>query len=137
MKETSSTLTLFVQIGRLLKRKMALSLPRTASYGQFELMCLLEDKGELSMRDVAAHFKITAPSATSLVNELARMGFVARTGNAKDRRQVHISLTKKGTILVKKIASRRAKALGELFSSLSKADRSELNRILDTIINNQ
>jgi DNA-binding MarR family transcriptional regulator len=48
------------------------------------------------MKDIADFLGIAPPSATSLVNNLAKGGLVKRQTELKDRRIVRIILTKKG-----------------------------------------
>lgn len=137
MKERSTTLSRFFVIGRHIRSRMARFVPRSLTSGQIELLSLLSQEGPLSMRDIAKHFKITAPSATSLVHETARGGYVTRAGSAKDRREVRISLSRKGEKVSKTIVLKKAAVLEELFAPLSPSQRNELDHILDTIIKNQ
>ena len=89
------------------------------------------------MQDIAQYFKIRAPSATFLVEELVRGGYVARHANAKDRRRVELMLTPKGRTKFKTIEEKRTGVLSKVFRSLEDKDRQELERILEKIIHNE
>ena len=95
---------------------------------------MVGDLKEPNMRDIAQYFKITAPSATALVNELVHGGYMERKGNARDRRQVRLSLTRKGKTTLQSVTERRKRVIGKILSSLGAGDRADLNRILGKII---
>ena len=135
--EKASTLSRFFAISRHIRSKMARFIPQSCTSGQIELLSLLSQKKLLTMREIARHFKITAPTATVLVNEMVKAGYIERRSNASDRRQVRISLSAKGEKISKTIAQKKAEVFEELFKSLSPKERAELDHILDTIIKNQ
>lgn len=86
------------------------------------------------MRDVAHYLKITAPSATSLVEGLADAGYLTRVRDTKDRRAVRIKLTAHGKRAEAAIAKSRTKVLRGIFAGLSVKDRRDLDRILTNIV---
>lgn len=134
MQTTDATASLFTEVGLLIKSRMqkAIALP----FSQCQALWFVAEQKSPSMQDVARHFKIKAPSATFLVEELVRAGHVERRANAKDRRRVELTLTQKGKRTYKVIEEKRNKILAKLFESLEVRDRSELNRILGAIIKN-
>jgi DNA-binding MarR family transcriptional regulator len=132
MKTSTNTISLFSEVGLLIKSRMqqALSLP----FSQCQALWFVAEQGQPTMLEVARHFKITAPSATFLVDELVRGSYLARRANAKDRRKVELALTRKGAQAVKTVTQKRTKILEGMFRALSEADRQDLNRILTKII---
>jgi DNA-binding MarR family transcriptional regulator len=131
---SNSTSALFTEVGLLIKSRLqkAIALP----FSQCQTLWYVADHSRVSMQEVAQHFKIRAPSATFLVEELVRGGLLARHANPKDRRKVEVTLTPQGKKIVKTIETKRDKILGTLFNSLKETDRKELNRILENIISN-
>jgi MarR family transcriptional regulator, transcriptional regulator for hemolysin len=134
MDVSDSTAALFTEVGLLIKSRMqrTISLP----FSQCQTLWFVAEQKSPSMQDVARHFKIRAPSATFLVEELVRAGLLVRNANARDRRRVELSLTPKGRRSYKTIETKRNKILSTLFGSLDGSDRKELNRILEKIIKN-
>jgi DNA-binding MarR family transcriptional regulator len=134
MKGTDSTASLFTEVGLLIKSRMqrAIAMP----FSQCQTLWFVAGHQSPSMQDVAKHFKIRAPSATFLAEELVRGGYLKRSANAKDRRRVELTLTPKGKRMFKTLEEKRNKILTKLFGSLEEKDRDELNRILGEIINN-
>jgi len=133
-RRASNTTGLFIEVGVLIKSRMqrALSLP----FSQYQTLWFVAERHNPNMQDVARYFKIRAPSATFLVDELARAGLLARHANPKDRRKVELALTKKGRRLFKTIEEKRNRILSKLFGPLEEKDKAELNRILEKIIKN-
>ena len=103
-------------------------------FSQCQTLWFVAQQKSPSMQDVAKHFKIRAPSATFLVEELARGGYLARHTNAKDRRKVELTLTPKGKRSFKTFEAKRDAILSALFGLLEEKDRKELNRILHKMI---
>lgn len=86
------------------------------------------------MSEIAKHFSLTLPAATSLVNKLVKMKFAQRMEDKKDRRLVKILLTQNGEKSLIKAVEERKKRIGLIVSSLSDNDKNELLRITKIII---
>ncbi len=131
-KTTSKTLSLFLQMGRAIRARMEHTLP--LHFAQCEIVAFVSAERYPTMRDVARHFNITAPSATSLVEGLVRGGYLTRTRDARDRRAVHVRLTAAGKRAAVAVQKSRAAVLCDMISGLSSADRRDLERILNNIV---
>jgi len=130
----TGTVPLFTEVGLLIKNRMQRVMP--LPFAQCQALWFVTQEGRPNMQDVAKHFKITAPSATFLIDELVRAGYLARRPSASDRRKVELVLTQKGKRESKMLQEKRGKILDGIFKSLSAADRQDLNRILQKIISN-
>lgn len=127
-----ATVPLFTEVGMLIKSRLQRSLP--LPFGQCQALWFVAQARRPSMRDVAKHFKITAPSATVLVDELVRGGYLARSASAADRRKVELKLTPKGKREVKALLQKRTRVLNGIFKPLKADERAALDRILKKII---
>jgi len=132
MSTRDDTATLFTEIGLIIKGRMQKALPLPLS--QCQTLNFIDEHQHPSMQEVARYFHIRAPSATLLVDELVRAGFVERRASPRDRRKVEVRLTQKGKRLSKTISVRRKNVLDLMFNSLSIDDRRHLNRILEKVI---
>ncbi len=128
----TSTLSLFLEVGRIIRARMARALPLPPS--QCETLHLVHRGTRPRMQDIAKHFHISAPSATALVDELVRHGYLSRVPGTRDRRQIEIALTPKGLHMVEDIDARRTDVLNTLLASLTAHDHADLDRILTKII---
>ena len=132
MKPSDTTAALFTEVGILIKSRLQAAI--TLPFSQCQTLWFIATQKSPNMQDVARHFKIRAPSATFLVEELVRGGYVARTTNDKDRRKVELALTQKGKRAFKTYEVKRSTVLRKLFGILEEKDRKELNRILSKMI---
>lgn len=130
--KTQSTIPLFTDVGALIKSRMQAAMP--LPFSQFQTLWFIAGHRRPGMQDVARHFKITAPSATFLVDELVRSGFIARKAVSHDRRKVELALTPKGKCEYKVLMHKRTKVLNGIFAPLDTGDRADLNRILKKIL---
>ena len=133
--EGTSTITRLLGVGKIIKGRMEHELPLALS--QCETLRVLEKQKRLTMRALAAHFKITAPSATAIVNELVKAALVVRAENSHDRREVVLSLTPKGRAVLRSIEEHRKKIIAGVLSVLSDTDRTQLDIILQKIITHE
>lgn len=132
MKTSDTTASLFTEVGLRIKSRLqeAVAMP----FSQCQTLWFVAQHKSPNMQDVARHFKIRAPSATFLVEELVRGGYVVRHANLKDRRKVELTLTAKGKRAFKTFETKRNAILSKLFGSLETQDRKELNRMLRKMI---
>ncbi|MDE2173639.1 MAG: MarR family transcriptional regulator [Patescibacteria group bacterium] len=86
-----------------------------------------------SMQEIAKYLRVTAPSATSLVRKLRRLGWIERTPSLKDRRTVHIILTKKGEAEFRRYRAKSRALMKKVFAELPGQDLRELRRILGSL----
>lgn len=98
-----------------------------------ETMKFIGDRDRPSMRMLAEHLSITAPSATSLVTRLTRAGLVTRTKNPRDRRASELVLTRKGQARLKRTVERGIGILGEVFSVLTPEEFAAFTAALERI----
>ena len=104
---------------------------------QFEALRFIDEHPGASMREVAAHLHITAPSATATIQALVADAYIARTAHAQDRRSITLHTTPKGARAVGTAVAERKKILAEVLSPLSAQDHAALSRILTTILTAQ
>jgi DNA-binding MarR family transcriptional regulator len=75
------------------------------SHAQFELLIELDDRGELSVGELALAARVTPATVTQMLEPLAEAGYVERTRSQTDRRVVRASLTALGRA---RVAAKRA-----------------------------
>lgn len=130
----ASLSSLFTEVWRILKGRLEKDLPLPLA--QCEVLRVVHDMGNPSMHDLAEHFKITAPSVTALVAPLVGHKYLVRKGNENDRRQVRVSLTRKGVATKLLMEKKRSAVVADLFSMLDRKDMEHLRRILTDITSN-
>jgi DNA-binding MarR family transcriptional regulator len=87
------------------------------------------------MKDLADFLGIAPPSATSLVNTLAKSELVIREADKGDRRNVRIVISKKGEKFLEAHKKSMAEKMRENLSKLSEVEQKQLEKILEKINN--
>lgn len=105
------------------------------SHAQFELLIELDERGELSVGELALAAQITPATVTQMLEPLAESGYVERTRSEADRRVVRASLTDRGR---QRVAAKRAawkerweRALADISPRELKAATRVLERLAD------
>jgi DNA-binding MarR family transcriptional regulator len=118
---------------RKFKQQLSADGGSVMTYLHLETLRFLAETGEPDMKAVAAYLRIAAPSATPIVNALAKDGLIVRNPDPKDRRRVLLAVTGKGAKALAAAAERRRGAFSRVLEPLGARDRAELARILTTI----
>jgi len=100
------------------------------SYIQFQTLSFLMKQKNSTMKEISEYVHITAPSTTTLVNNLVRMKLISRIDDKDDRRIVRLTITQSGKKELEKGFVAAIKHLKNVFSKLSKKDRDDLTRVL-------
>jgi DNA-binding MarR family transcriptional regulator len=98
-----------------------------------EALRFIEESGEPTMREVAKHLRVTAPSATSLVRKLSSLGWIKREPSGPDRRVVRIALTAAGRRELARYRTQAERTMRKVFSKLPERDLSHLRRVLRSL----
>ena len=132
--QSSQLVSLMFVIGRRMREEMKqTSVQNGCSWLHFEALRYIQENGKPTMRDIAAHFSITPPGATLLVEGLVVNKMLKRVVDTKDRRTVRIALTPKGKKMIDHGVQVRMKKIKEVFSVLNQKEYAELIRILEKI----
>lgn len=133
---TEKIMTLIFSASRNLKQKLVLKSPLyQLPLAHTETLRLINDKKQVSMKEVAGFLAITPPSATALVNHLVKVGYAQRIADKLDRRSVHLQLTTKGKEILLKSQAEHCKIFTNLLKKLDTKEHLELLNIL-TKLNN-
>ena len=113
-------------------RKEAKNLPLTIP--QIETLRFVIENEDSTMKDVAKHLYITAPSATAMIEHLFAKKLARRILDPADRRAVHIVPTPKAIELFSSLKKFKAKVFNDMLKGLSTEDKKILTKILTKII---
>ena len=85
---------------------------------QATLLSLIKEHPGLSLRELAALERISAPSLSGHVDRLERLGATERVRSGGDRRRVGLELTSAGDRLLRKVRAQRTTWLAERLAEL-------------------
>lgn len=117
-------------VGRLGRRMRAERTGADLSLGQWAALRTLESHGPMTPSELAAHEKVQPPSMTKIVARLEEHGYVSRTPDPDDRRQVMVAATKAGRTLLADDRRRKDKWLSQRVRRLDANDIAALRAAL-------
>lgn len=133
---TLELMEMLFKISRAMKEKMSFKSNLThLSVVQIQTLFFLDSRQKVTMSDLAQHFLIELPSATSLINKLCDQDLVKRYEDKQDRRLVMVTLTQAGKSLLQLALQERKKKLEKLLSYLSTKEKQDLLSIFKTLAN--
>lgn len=113
-------------VGRLGRRMRAERALTDLSLGQWAALRTLDSHGPMTPSELAAHEKVQPPSMTRIIAKLDEHGYVARTPDPTDGRQVVVSATAEGRALLADDRRRKDKWLSQHLTTLTADDRAAL-----------
>jgi DNA-binding MarR family transcriptional regulator len=105
-----------------------------SSFSQVKMLFLLEDGGEHSVKEIAAHLGLSLPAASRAVDGLVERGFVTRRESAEDRRSRLIALSDYGREVVDRLTRARLATLDTFVSEITPDERNDLLTALLPIV---
>ena len=133
--DIASAATLFFRMRGLVRSRLAKGRKLDPyAWLRIETLVYIRDHRGPSMQDIAEYLSITPPSATSLVASLAKLGLIVRQSNARDKRTVHLYLSKKGEKTLSAAMRHGRAVLGALFAALGPAEFRALTRALARVL---
>ena len=103
-------------------------------HGQNRLLRTLAKHGPMTQRELAANVQRTPATLCQQLEVMEAAGLVERTKCPDDRRNVLVSLTAAGHTAAEEVAAEHRRRGDELFGELSDADRAELGRLLELLL---
>ena len=101
-----------------------LSLPQLAT------LLLLDEEGELTMKQVTEILGRSVSATSRLLDQLVERGMVSRREDKHDRRAKRIAITEKGRMLIATLEQRRADAQLAVMEYYSVEEQAEINRAM-------
>ncbi len=113
---------------RRLHQELAQSLEEGITGNQFFVMKMINDRGQMTVSEVAEEFNVSLSAVTSLVDRLHKTGMVERRRSEDDRRVVWLELTERGRNIVGACLESRRRILRRY---LDKLDEKELEFMIE------
>jgi len=100
---------------------------------QVTLLWLVREHPGLSLRELAAEERISAPALSGHVDRLEQAGLLERVRDEQDRRRVGLTLTEEGTGLLRRVRARRTTWLADRLRGLEDADVAAIERAIEPL----
>jgi DNA-binding MarR family transcriptional regulator len=107
-------------VQRATKRRVLAQLQsESISFAQIGLLFMIHEHQPVISKDLATYMQITRSAIAQLLDGLSELGLIVKTEDKKDRRIVHVSLSKKGKNKLKDLEKQRKIIFRELVNGLS------------------
>ena len=100
---------------------------------QVTLLWLIRNRAGLSLRQLAAEERISAPALSGHVDRLVKAGLVERVRDGGDRRRVGLELTEEGARLLKRVRARRTTWLADRLRGLEPDEVAAIEAALEPL----
>jgi DNA-binding MarR family transcriptional regulator len=100
---------------------------------QLEIVRFLNDRGEVTMREITEAFRVTSSAATQQVERLLRLGLVERVTDGGDRRYVRVRPTAIAPDLVRRHQEVRRRAAEAVLTPLGPERARTLVELLEEV----
>ena len=100
---------------------------------QVTLLWLVREHPGLSLRELAAEERISAPALSGHVDRLEKAGLLERVRNESDRRRVGLTLTDEGVALLRRVRARRTTWLADRLRGLDEAEVEAVERAIEPL----
>jgi DNA-binding MarR family transcriptional regulator len=118
-----------------MRREMEASLRKSGmTVTQWRALGVLHHKSLVTHSELVKQLEIEAPSVTSLVNGMARKGWVTQKRSSADARVKQLSLTPRGKSMIEGVRGATSPVEQRMAASLSVEERDALKKLLRTMI---
>jgi DNA-binding MarR family transcriptional regulator len=100
----------------------------------FTVLTSLAEQGATSQAVLGRRLWIDGSDLHAILNDLERGGLVRRVRDDQDRRRNVVALTRRGTVVLKRLDHRVDAAQNALLEPLPAKDRRELRRLLEQLL---
>lgn len=133
MEQLDHLITLIFGVAKQTKEYMKSAKGISLSPGQLQTLKFVQEHKSPLMKDVSEYLCVAPPSATALIDHLAKAEYLARVSDKNDRRIVRLEMTKKGKQELKKSYQLMAKHLREVLAVLNEKERENFITILEKL----
>ena len=100
---------------------------------QVTLLWLVREHPGMSLRELAAEERISAPALSGHVDRLEKAGLLGRIRDESDRRRVGLRLTEEGAALLRRVRARRTTWLADRLRGLEDDEIAAIERAIEPL----
>ena len=91
---------------------------RDLSMRQMTTLLVIRERGEISLKEIAAATRVSPPSASTMVDRLVELGMATRRNSDVDRREVCVAITDEGEKTVAVLEGELLESLAEIMNKI-------------------
>ena len=85
---------------------------------QMTTLLVIRERGEMSLKEIAAATRVSPPSASTMVDRLVEFGMATRKNSEADRREVRVAMTDQGEKTVAVLEGELLESLAEIMNNI-------------------
>jgi DNA-binding MarR family transcriptional regulator len=124
----------FLELVRTLHSELANQMVSGITGSQFFVLKKINEKGRMTVSEVAEELGVSLSAITALVNRLVNNGLALRTRDLIDRRLVWLEATDQGADVVMRCMEGRKKVAVKYFGQLPEKDMEKLIEIYEKVL---
>ena len=124
----------FLELVRALHSELANQMVSGITGSQFFVLKKINEKGRMTVSEVAEELGVSLSAITALVNRLVNNGLALRTRDLTDRRLVWLEATDQGADVVRRCVEGRKKVAEKYFGQLPEKDMEKLIEIYEKVL---
>jgi DNA-binding MarR family transcriptional regulator len=99
---------------------------------QLRVLMMIATRGPMNLVSAAAGLSVSAPNASRICDRLLKAGLLDRREDANDRRNITLTLTDDGRVLIDRVVRHRRTAIRRVLRNMSARERESLAAALDS-----
>jgi DNA-binding MarR family transcriptional regulator len=107
---------------------------RKGKDSQQRILAILTERGAMSQRDLTEVLDIRSASVSEILSKVEVNGFILRSKNEVDKRNVNITLTESGHAEAARIDAHRREFVQQMFSCLTAEEKTSLAALLEKLL---
>jgi DNA-binding MarR family transcriptional regulator len=107
---------------------------RKGKDSQQRILAVLTERGAMSQRDLTEVLDVRSASVSEILAKVESDGFILRSKNETDKRNVDVALTESGHVEAARIAARHGELVQEVFSCLTAGEKISLAALLEKLL---
>jgi DNA-binding MarR family transcriptional regulator len=107
---------------------------RQGKGSQQRILAILTGRGTMTQRDLTGVLDVRSASVSEILSKVESNGFILRSKNEEDKRNVDVALTKSGHAEAARIDARRGELVQQMFSCLTAEEKTALAALLEKLL---
>jgi DNA-binding MarR family transcriptional regulator len=107
---------------------------RRGKDSQQRILAILTGRGTMTQRDLTGVLDVRSASVSEILSKVESDGFILRSKNEADKRNVDVVLTESGRAEAARIDARRGELVQQMFSCLTAEEKTSLAALLEKLL---
>jgi DNA-binding MarR family transcriptional regulator len=103
-------------------------------HGQLRILSILNEENTMSQKDLMEVLQVRSASLSELLSKIESNGYITRTKDEDDKRNVIITITEKGKTVISENEQQWHNEAEKLFAALNEEEQNTLSKLLHKLV---